>query len=79
MKDTALELFQFGKEMEDEEVEKFVDYILRKYTGDCDLFYNMDEIIPYLNSDDKLDLLDLQESKKNLITKKKPKLLKIAK
>ena len=79
MEGTALELFNFGREMEDPDVEKFVDYILRKYTGDCDLFYNIDEIIPNLNPDDKLDLLDLQESKKNLPAKKSQKKAKIAK
>ena len=64
MEGTALELFNFGREMEDPDVERFVDYILRKYTGDCDLFYNLNNLKEDLNPDDKLDLIDLQESLK---------------
>lgn len=62
--DIAMDLYAFGKEMDEPEVEKFIDYILKKYTGDYDLFYDIEKLEKFLNDEDKIELLDLKESRR---------------
>jgi hypothetical protein len=69
--DIAMDLYAFGKEMNEPEVEKFVDYILKKYTGDYDLFYDIEKLEKFLNDEDKIELLDLQESRRENMPLKK--------
>jgi hypothetical protein len=69
--DIAMDLYAFGKEMDEPEVEKFVDYILKKYTGDFDLFYDIEKLEKFLNDEDKIELLDLKESRRDFKTPRK--------